>query len=144
VVKDWIDGDAAQPAPPADRRARNQEWTHLYAADVISMPDTWEYPWYAAWDLAFHVLALSLVDLDFAKQHGKPFSVPEWGVYPNRGSNGGGDSWLRSELHNPEFIQPYGYASPNRTEYRPFYGYGYPYAPSVPRRAVIEVRPYGY
>jgi hypothetical protein len=60
------------------------------------------------------------------------------------GSNGGGDSWLRSELHNPEFIQPYGYASPKRTEYRPFYGYGYPYTPYVPRRAVIGVQRYGY
>ena len=60
------------------------------------------------------------------------------------GGNGGGDSWLRSELHNPAFVQPYGYASPNRTEYRPFYGYGYPYTPYVPPRTVIVVRPYGY
>lgn len=63
-----------------------------------------------------------------------------------RGGAGGsrGDSWLRGELHHPEYIQPYGYASPNRMEYRPFYGYGYPYTPHVPRRAVIEVAPSGY
>ena len=54
VVKQWIDGDPAQPAPPAKRKqGRNHEWKHLYNADVISMPDKWEYPWYAAWDLAF-------------------------------------------------------------------------------------------
>src|SRR5262249_1279709 len=55
VISDWLKGDPAQPAPPAERRrGRNHEWTHLYNADVISMPDKWEYPWYAAWDLAFH------------------------------------------------------------------------------------------
>ena len=58
------------------------------------------------------------------------------------GSTGEGDSWLRGELRQPGFIQPYGYASPNRMEYRPFYGYGYPYTPYAGRRAVIEVRPY--
>ena len=60
------------------------------------------------------------------------------------GGNGGGDSWLRSELHNPAFVQPYGYASPNRTEYRPFYGYGYPYTPYTSPRAVIKVKRHGY
>lgn len=60
------------------------------------------------------------------------------------GSGGGGDSWLRSELQNPQFVQPYGYASPNRTEYRPFYGYGYPYTPYPQRRRVIHVYPYPY
>jgi len=57
-------------------------------------------------------------------------------------SNGGGDSWLRGELQNPQFVQPYGYAAPSRAEYRPFYGYVYPYTPYAQRRAVIEVRPY--
>ena len=60
------------------------------------------------------------------------------------GNTGGGDSWLRSELHNPAFVQPYGYASPNRTEYRPFYGYGYPYTPYAAPRAVIKVKRHGY
>ncbi len=60
VVKDWLDGDPVQPAPPANRRhGRNREWTHFYNADVISMPDKWEYPWYAAWDLAFHCVPLA-------------------------------------------------------------------------------------
>ncbi len=59
----------AQPPPPPERRAgRNHEWTHLYNADVISMPDKWEYPWYAAWDLAFHCVPLAIVDSDFAKE----------------------------------------------------------------------------
>ncbi len=82
VVKDWIDGDAAQPPPPADRCARNQEWTHLYAADVISMPDTWEYPWYAAWDLAFHCVPLALVDSEFAKAQ-LVLMLREWYMHPN-------------------------------------------------------------
>ena len=60
------------------------------------------------------------------------------------GSSGEGDSWLRGELQNPQFVQPYGYASPNRMEYRPFYGYGYPYTPYPQRRRVIEVYPYPY
>ena len=60
------------------------------------------------------------------------------------GSSGEGDSWLRGELQNPQFVQPYGYASPNRMEYRPFYGYGYPYTPYPRRRTVIEVYPYGH
>ena len=55
VVRDWLDGDpAVPPPPPAALDGRNHEWLHLYNADVISMPDKWEYPWYAAWDLAFH------------------------------------------------------------------------------------------
>ena len=69
VVKHWLDGDPAQPPPPPAREhGRNREWTHLYNADVISMPDKWEYPWYAAWDLAFHCVPLALVDSDFAKE----------------------------------------------------------------------------
>ncbi len=82
VVKDWIQGDPGQPPPPADRQARNQEWTHLYAADVISMPDKWEYPWYAAWDLAFHCVPLALVDSEFAKAQ-LVLMLREWYMHPN-------------------------------------------------------------
>src|SRR5256885_8252031 len=57
-----------RPPPPARKQGRNHEWTHLYNSDVLSMPDKWEYPWYASWDLAFHCLPLSLVDSEFAKQ----------------------------------------------------------------------------
>src|SRR4029453_8408015 len=63
VLRDWLNGDPGQPAPPEGRRyGRNEQWPHLYNADVISMPDKWEYPWYAAWDLAFHCVSLALVD----------------------------------------------------------------------------------
>ncbi len=62
----WLEGDAVPP-PSTRKRGRNLHWRHLRAADVISMPDTWEYPWFAAWDLAFHCAALALVDVDFAK-----------------------------------------------------------------------------
>ena len=82
VVKDWIQGDPGQPPPPHDRQARNQEWTHLYAADVISMPDKWEYPWYAAWDLAFHCVPLALVDAEFAKAQ-LVLMLREWYMHPN-------------------------------------------------------------
>jgi Mannosylglycerate hydrolase MGH1-like glycoside hydrolase domain len=83
VVKDWLEGDPAQPAPPHDRRyGRNREWTHLYNADVISMPDKWEYPWYAAWDLAFHCVALAVVDSDFAKDQ-LALLLREWYMHPN-------------------------------------------------------------
>ncbi|WP_256977592.1 MGH1-like glycoside hydrolase domain-containing protein [Bordetella genomosp. 10] len=68
-VSRWLDGDPAQPAPPARRkRGRNADWRHLANGDVISMPDKWEYPWYASWDLAFQAAALALVDPSFAKQ----------------------------------------------------------------------------
>jgi hypothetical protein len=83
VVKDWIDGDPAQPAPPSERRdGRNHEWSHLYNADVISMPDKWEYPWYAAWDLAFHCVPLALVDPEFAKAQ-LVLMLREWYMHPN-------------------------------------------------------------
>ena len=83
VVKDWLDGDPTQPAPPdARRRGRNHEWRHVYNADVISMPDKWEYPWYAAWDLAFHCVALALVDADFAKEQ-LTLLLREWYMHPN-------------------------------------------------------------
>jgi hypothetical protein len=83
VVKDWLEGDPGHPVPsPARRHGRNHEWTHLYNADVISMPDKWEYPWYAAWDLAFHCVPLALVDSDFAKQQ-LMLMVREWYMHPN-------------------------------------------------------------
>jgi hypothetical protein len=68
-VKRWLDGDAHEPAPPANRKqARNSHWKHFVAEDIISMPDKWEYPWFAAWDLAFHCITLAPVDADFAKK----------------------------------------------------------------------------
>jgi hypothetical protein len=83
VVNDWLHGDPAQPAPPAERRrGRNSQWTHLYNSDVISMPDKWEYPWYAAWDLAFHCVPLALVDPEFAKEQ-LLLLVREWYMHPN-------------------------------------------------------------
>ncbi len=83
VVKDWLDGDPAQPHPPEARlHGRNTEWTQLFNRDVISMPDKWEYPWYAAWDLAFHMLPFARVDGDFAKEQLVLF-LREWYMHPN-------------------------------------------------------------
>jgi len=82
-VRDWLKGDDGHPRPPADRlHGRNADWKHLNNADIISMPDKWEYPWYAAWDLAFHCLALALVDADFAKQQ-LLLMTREWYMHPN-------------------------------------------------------------
>ena len=67
IVSDWLDGDDVPP--PSDRQhGRNKEWRHFYAEDIISMPDTWEYPWFASWDLCFHTVVLARTDLAFAKQ----------------------------------------------------------------------------
>ena len=83
VVRDWLDGDETNPPPPGERKnGRNSEWGHLYNADVISMPDKWEYPWYAAWDLAFHCVPLALVDSEFAKEQ-LTLMVREWYMHPN-------------------------------------------------------------
>ena len=83
VVEDWLEGDPSTPKPPAERiKGRNNEWKHLYNADVISMPDKWEYPWYAAWDLAFHCIPLALVDADFAKDQ-LVLMLREWYMHPN-------------------------------------------------------------
>lgn len=83
VVEQWLNGDPAPPPPPAERKhGRNNQWGHLYNADVISMPDKWEYPWYAAWDLAFHCLPLALVDSDFAKEQ-LVLMLREWYMHPN-------------------------------------------------------------
>ncbi len=82
-VPEWIKGDPGQIPPPAGRRrGRNHEWMHLNNADIISMPDKWEYPWYAAWDLAFHTLALALVDSRFAKEQ-LVLLTREWYMHPN-------------------------------------------------------------
>ena len=82
-VSRWLKGDPNGPEPPAERlNGRNHEWRHLYNADVISMPDKWEYPWYAAWDLAFHCIALALVDSDFAKEQ-LILMTREWYMHPN-------------------------------------------------------------
>jgi hypothetical protein len=83
VVREWLQGDPAQPAPPAGRgNGRNREWSHLYNRDVISMPDKWEYPWYAAWDLAFHMVPFARLDVDFARQQLLLFTR-EWYMHPN-------------------------------------------------------------
>jgi hypothetical protein len=83
VVKDWLSGDpGCAPAPHARLTGRNHQWNHLYNADVISMPDKWEYPWYASWDLAFHCVALALVDSAFAKQQ-LVLLLREWYMHPN-------------------------------------------------------------
>jgi hypothetical protein len=83
VVRDWLQGDPSQPPPPPERKSgRNSAWGHLYNADVISMPDKWEYPWYAAWDLAFHCVSLALVDPEFAKEQ-LALVLREWYMHPN-------------------------------------------------------------
>ncbi|HSD21445.1 MAG TPA: glucosidase [Anaeromyxobacter sp.] len=83
VVRDWLRGDPAQPKPADGRRhGRNADWTHLHSADVLSMPDKWEYPWFAAWDLAFHCVPLAMVDADFAKEQ-LLLLLREWYMHPN-------------------------------------------------------------
>jgi len=83
VVQDWLEGDLHEPPPPESRKqGRNHDWRHLYNRDVISMPDKWEYPWYAAWDLAFHMLPFSRVDPQFAKEQLVLF-LREWYMHPN-------------------------------------------------------------
>ncbi len=82
-VERWLEGDPLQPKPSGRRKhGRNAEWTHLNNADIISMPDKWEYPWYAAWDLAFHCLPLAMIDATFAKQQLK-LMTREWYMHPN-------------------------------------------------------------
>jgi hypothetical protein len=82
-LKRWLVGDPGMPDPPYERlHGRNSDWTHLYNADVISMPDKWEYPWYAAWDLVFHCIPLALVDSTFAKEQ-LILMLREWYMHPN-------------------------------------------------------------
>ncbi len=82
-VQEWLEGDPVHPSPPAARRfGRNAEWGHAYHADVLSMPDKWEYPWFAAWDLAFHMLPMAMVDPQFAKDQ-LALMLREWYMHPN-------------------------------------------------------------
>jgi len=82
-VYTWLEGDPAEPEPPPERlHGRNKDWTHLYNDDVISMPDKWEYPWYAAWDLAFHCIPLAIIDPDYAKEQ-LLLLLREWYMHPN-------------------------------------------------------------
>jgi hypothetical protein len=82
-VTRWLAGDPTEPTPPASRlKGRNHAWKHLYNEDVISMPDKWEYPWYAAWDLAFHCIPLAMIDPEFAKSQLILF-LREWYMHPN-------------------------------------------------------------
>lgn len=82
-VSQWLKGDPSQPKPPDQRfKGRNTDWQHLNNADIISMPDKWEYPWYAAWDLAFHCIPLAMVDAQFAKDQLK-LLTREWYMHPN-------------------------------------------------------------
>jgi Mannosylglycerate hydrolase MGH1-like glycoside hydrolase domain len=81
-IPEWLDGDPAQPPPPSQRRTgRNAHWRHLNAADVMSMPDSWEYPWFAAWDLAFHCVPLAQIDAEFAKNQ-LILLTREWFMHP--------------------------------------------------------------
>ncbi|GAC1567282.1 MAG: glucosidase [Vulcanimicrobiaceae bacterium] len=83
VVRDWLRGDPLQPPPPPERaNGRNATWLHLYNDDIIAMPDTWEFPWYAAWDLAFHAVTLALVDPTFAKRQLVTLTR-EWYMHPS-------------------------------------------------------------
>jgi hypothetical protein len=83
VVEQWLKGDPAMPPPPPQRLlGRNRTWIHVYNDDVLSMPDKWEYPWFAAWDLAFHTVPFALVDPDFAKRQ-LSLLLREWYQAPN-------------------------------------------------------------
>jgi hypothetical protein len=82
-IHQWLDGDPAGPPPPAQRlNARNKQWQHFNARDIISMPDKWEYPWFAAWDLSFHCLALCNIDMELAKNQ-LMLLVRDWYMHPN-------------------------------------------------------------
>jgi hypothetical protein len=83
VVDDWLKGDPNFPPPPPERLSgRNSDWHQLFSRDVISMPDTWEYPWFAAWDLAFHMIPMARLDPAFAKEQ-LNLLLREWYMHPN-------------------------------------------------------------
>jgi hypothetical protein len=83
VVDEWLWGDPNFPTPPEARKSgRNHDWMHLHSRDVISMPDKWEYPWFAAWDLAFHMIPMARIDPEFAKQQ-LTLLLREWYMHPN-------------------------------------------------------------
>ena len=82
-IRTWLKGDRGQPSPPSSRpQGRNAEWTHFNSCDIFSMPDKWEYPWFAAWDLGFHAVTFALIDADFAKQQLLLLSEPRY-THPN-------------------------------------------------------------
>ena len=82
-INHWLHGDPAEPRPPHQRiNARNSKWTHFNTKDIISMPDKWEYPWFAAWDLAFHCIPLAKVDMTFAKNQ-LSLLIKDWYMHPN-------------------------------------------------------------
>ncbi len=82
-IREWLQGDPGQPTPPSRRlNGRNHDWIHLNNRDIISMPDKWEYPWYASWDLAFHCIPLALIDGEFAKNQ-LIMLTREWYMHPN-------------------------------------------------------------
>ncbi len=79
----WANGDPTQPPPPPNRKAiRNEQWKHMHCDDILSMPDSWEYPFFAAWDSAFHCITLAMIDPDFAKKQLDLFTR-EWYCHPN-------------------------------------------------------------
>jgi hypothetical protein len=83
VVDEWLKGDAACPPPPTERQhGRNREWIHLHNDDILSMCDKWEYPWFAAWDIAFHCIPLAMIDPEFAKRQ-LDLMTREWYMHPN-------------------------------------------------------------
>jgi hypothetical protein len=82
-IQEWLDGDPLQPPPPEERKSnRNENWKHLNSAEVLSMPDKWEYPWFASWDLAFHCVPLAVIDAEFAKEQ-LILLTREWYMHPN-------------------------------------------------------------
>jgi len=82
-VEEWLRGDPGQPPPPPERwKGRNHKWVHLKNSNIISMPDKWEYPWYASWDLAFHCMIFALIDADFAK-HQLLLLTHDWYMHPS-------------------------------------------------------------
>jgi hypothetical protein len=82
-VEQWLQGDPEQPPPPPQRKhLRNHNWKHVSVADIISMPDKWEFPWYAAWDLAFHCIPLAMIDASFAKNQ-LLLLTREWYMHPS-------------------------------------------------------------
>ncbi|ORX38653.1 putative cytoplasm protein [Kockovaella imperatae] len=83
IQKEWMDGDPGQPPPPPERKwVRNREWKHMYINDILSMPDKWEYPWFATWDTAFHCIPLAMVDPSFAKKQ-LDLMTREWYMKPD-------------------------------------------------------------
>nr|WP_199288952.1 glucosidase [Pseudanabaena sp. FACHB-1998] len=82
-VKPWLEGDPANPTPPSDRlNGRNSKWFHLESEEILSMPDKWKYPWFAAWDLAFHTIPIAMIDPDFDKRQ-LDIITREWFMHPN-------------------------------------------------------------